>query len=153
MFTGKQIDYSEQTIRNDGWWPDVAVAEFERRTAQPADLDSQTIASALLSAIGQVNLQLQAYQDTKREQGYQSAAAVPGVAIEGGHNALTEQYLGAAFARAQAELLPAAASVTERPVANKTSEREPQTREQLLAISQQLVRVIKGKRRAGVALI
>ncbi|MNR53741.1 Phage head completion protein (GPL) [compost metagenome] len=57
------------------------------------------------------------------------------------------------FARTQAELLPAAASVTERPVANKTTEREPQTREQLLAISQQLVRVIKGKRRCGMALI
>lgn len=153
MFTGKQIDYSDQTIRNDGWWPDVAVAEFERRTAQPADLDSQTIAAALLSAIGQINLQLQTYQDTRREQGYQDAATVPGIAIEGGHNALIEQYLGAVFARTQAELLPAAASVTERTVANKTCEREPQTRDQLLAISQQLVRVIKGKRRCGMALI
>lgn len=153
MFTGKQIDYSAQTIRNDGWWPDVAVAEFERRTAQPADLDHQTIASALLSAIGQINLQLQVYQDSKREQGYLDAAAVPGVGLEGGNNALTEQYLAALFTRAQAELLPAAASVTERTVANKTSEREPQTRDQLLAISQQLIRVIKGKRRCGVALI
>lgn len=153
MFTGKPLDYSDQQISNNGFWPDVAVAEFERRSAQPADLDRQTIASALLSAIGQINLQLDAYKDGQQALGFAIAADVPGPAIEGGNNALTEHYLGAVFARARAELLPAAASVTERQVANLTAEREPVTRESLLAISQQLVRLIKGKRRAGVALL
>ena len=36
MFAGKDIDYSTATIRNDGFWPDVAVSDFERRRALPA---------------------------------------------------------------------------------------------------------------------
>lgn len=153
MFTGKAIDYSEQLIRNDGFWPDVPVADFERRTAQPADLDRQTIAAALLSAISQVNLQLDAHRAGLQVLGYACSAAVPGPAIEPGRNALTEHYLAAVYARARAELLPAAASVTERQVANRVAESEPGTRESWLGISQQLVRVIKGKRRVGAALL
>lgn len=57
MFAGKEIDYSAATIRNDGFWPDVAVADFERRRALPADLDQQTTGAALLAAISEINLQ------------------------------------------------------------------------------------------------
>lgn len=86
-------------------------------------------------------------------EGYASAAEMPGPSLEGGTNALTEQYLAAVFARAKAALLPEFASVTERPAANNLAERAPEQRAQLLAESQQLVRSIKGKHRAGVSLI
>ena len=76
---------------------------------------------------------------------------VPGPSLEGGTNALTEQYLAAVFARAKAAILPEFASVTERPAANNQVERAPEQRAQLLAESQQLVRSIKGKHRAGVS--
>ncbi|HCT2509062.1 TPA: head completion/stabilization protein, partial [Aeromonas dhakensis] len=56
MFAGKDIDYSAATIRNDGFWPDVAVADFERRRALPADLDQQTTGAALLAAVSEINL-------------------------------------------------------------------------------------------------
>ncbi len=58
MFAGKDIDYSAATIRNDGFWPDVAVADFERRRALPADLDQQTTGARLLAAVSEINLQL-----------------------------------------------------------------------------------------------
>lgn len=58
MFAGKDIDYSSATIRNDGFWPDVAVADFERRRALPADLDQQTTGAALLAAVSEINQQL-----------------------------------------------------------------------------------------------
>ncbi|MEL3914080.1 head completion/stabilization protein [Aeromonas caviae] len=143
MFAGKDIDYSAATIRNDGFWPDVAVADFERRRALPADLNQQTTGAALLAAL--------------QGKGYASAAAVPGPNLDdgadSGRNALTEQYLAAVFARAKAALLPEFASVTERATANNQVERSPDQRAQLLAESQQLVRSIKGKHRAGVSLI
>lgn len=153
MFNGNQIEYSGETISNDGFWPDVVVADFERQTAQPADLDHAAIAAALLAAVGQINLQLDDYRLTQQALGFASAADVPGVVTINGQNALTSNYLAAVYARARAELLPAAASVTERQVANRVAESETGTRETWLGISQQLVRVIKGKRRVGVALL
>ncbi|NKD16208.1 head completion/stabilization protein [Aeromonas caviae] len=157
MFAGKDIDYSAATIRNDGFWPDVAVADFERRRALPADLDQQTTGAALLAAVSEINLQLASHQATLQAKGYASAAVVPGPSLDdgadSGKNALTEQYLAAVFARAKAALLPEFASVTERATANNQVERSPDQRAQLLAESQQLVRSIKGKHRAGVSLI
>ena len=153
MFAGKDINYSAATIRNDGFWPDVAVADFERRRALPADLDQQTTAAALLAAVSEINLQLASHQATLLGKGYSTAAEVPGPSLEGGNNAMTEQYLAAVFARAKAALLPEFASVTERATANNQVERSPDQRAQLLAESQQLVRSIKGKRRVGVSLI
>ncbi|WP_421302895.1 head completion/stabilization protein [Aeromonas veronii] len=153
MFAGKDIDYSAATIRNDGFWPSVAVADFERRRALPADLDPQITGAALLAAISEINLQLAMRQAALMAEGYASAAEVPGPSLEGGTNALTEQYLAAVFARAKAALLPEFASVTERPASNNLAERAPEQRAQLLAESQQLVRSIKGKHRAGVSLI
>ncbi len=157
MFAGKDIDYSTATIRNDGFWPDVAVADFERRRALPADLDQQTTGAALLAAVSEINLQLASHQATLQAKSYASAAAVPGPNLDdgadSGKNALTEQYLAAVFARAKAALLPEFASVTERATANNQVERSPDQRAQLLAESQQLVRSIKGKHRAGVSLI
>ena len=93
MFAGKDIDYSAATIRNDGFWPDVAVADFERRRALPADLDQQTTGAALLAAVSEINLQLAMRQAALMAEGYVSAAEVPGPSLEGGTNALTEQYL------------------------------------------------------------
>ena len=157
MFAGKDIDYSAATIRNDGFWPDVAVADFERRRALPADLDQQTTGAALLAAVSEINLQLATHQSELQAKGYANAAAVPGPSLDdgadSGRNALTEQYLAAVFARAKAALLPEFASVTERATANNQLERSPDQRAQLLAESQQLVRSIKGKHRAGVSLI
>lgn len=159
MFAGKDIDYSAATIRNDGFWPDVAVADFERRRALPADLDQQTTGAALLAAVSEINLQLATHQAELQAKGYANAAAVPGPRLgssadaDADTNALTEQYLAAVFARAKAALLPEFASVTERTTANNQVERSPDQRAQLLAESQQLVRIIKGKYRAGVSLI
>lgn len=115
IFTGKNIDYSEQEIRNDGFWPDITVAEFKRRSVQPVALGRQAI-----------------------------AADVPGPERADGNNVLTEHYLGTVFARA---------SATERPITNQITEHEPAIRENLLAISQQPVRVIKDRRRIGVILL
>ncbi len=153
MISGKSIRYSEQTITNDGFWPDVACGDFERRRALPADMDSDAISAALLAAISEINLQLTRHQATLRAQGYTEAGQVPGPRLAGGNNALTETYLAAVFARAKAMLIPEFATVTERDARKDLAERAPDLREQLLAESQQLVRSIKNKHRVGVSMI
>lgn len=154
MFSGRDITYSDTVISNDGFWPDVAAADFEQRRATPAEQDNGAIAAALLSAVTEINGQLSAYQATQQALGHASAATVPGYpGIEGGNNGLTELYLCAVFARAKAQLLPEFATVTERDAGNDLAERAPDARTQLLAESQRLIRAIKGKRRAWADLI
>lgn len=153
MFAGNGINYSTNIITNDSFWPDVVVGDFERSRALPADVDQQAICAALLAAVSEINLQLDTHQSALRAQGHTSAAKVPGPQIAGGNNALTETYLAAVFARAKAMLLPEFATVTERDARKDLAERAPDMRSQLLAESQQLVRSIKRKHRAGISLI
>ncbi|MCZ0751141.1 head completion/stabilization protein [Aeromonas enteropelogenes] len=154
MFSGRDITYSDTTIRNNGFWPDVSVSDFERRRHSPAEQDPGAITAALLAAVTEINGQLANYQTNQQANGYASAAEVPGYpAVEGGNNGLVELYLTAVFARAKAQLLPEFATVTEREAGNDLTERVPDTRQQLLAESQFAVRAIKGKRRTGAVLI
>ncbi|MGY4028307.1 head completion/stabilization protein [Aeromonas rivuli] len=153
MISGKSIQYSEQTITNDGFWPDVVCGDFERRRALPADMDADAISAALLAAVSEINLQLAKHQVSLLANGYTRAQEVPGPRLQGGNNALTETYLAAVFARAKAMLLPEFATVTERDARKDLAERAPDLREQLLSESQQLVRSIKGKHRVGVSMI
>lgn len=153
MFAGKQIEYSDSTITNDGFWPDVVVAHFEQACAPPAELDARAIQAALLAAVVEVNRQLEKAKRAFQAKGYARAGDVPGIGIDAGLNGLSAQYLAAVSARAQAALMPAFASVTERATANNQAERAPTRYAQLLADSQQLVRSIKGLHRAGLALL
>ena len=123
------------------------LAELGAKTLEP---DANIIKLPNISASVS---QLKACVKELQAKGYAKAAEVPGPSLEEGTNALTEQYLAAVFARAKAALLPEFASVTERATANNQVERSPDQRAQLLAESQQLVRSIKGKHRAGVSLI
>lgn len=153
MISGKGIGYSAQTITNDGFWPDVCVGDFEQGSALPADMDSNTTTAALLAAIGEINLQLEEYRQAQEAKGYASSRELPGPRVVKGENAQTANYIAAVHARAKAALLPEFATVTERDARKDLAERSVPLRDQLLATSQQLVRVIKGKRRVGVALL
>ncbi|QTL95540.1 head completion/stabilization protein [Aeromonas jandaei] len=153
MISGKGIQYSVKIITNDGFWPDISVGDFERSGALPADMDSAATSAALLAAIGEINLQLDEYRQMQEAKGYVSSRDVPGHRVAHGDNALTANYVAAVYARAKASLLPEFATVTEREARKDLAERSTPLRDQLLATSQQLVRVIKGKRRIGVALL
>lgn len=153
MISGKGIQYSASTITNEGFWPDISVGDFERSDALPADMDAAATGAALLAAIGEINLQLKAYREMQEAKGYSSSRDVPGARMVNGENALTTNYIAAVYARAKAALLPQFATVTERDARKDLAERSVSLRDQLMATSQQLVRVIKGKRRVGVALL
>ncbi|WPC70980.1 head completion/stabilization protein [Aeromonas hydrophila] len=132
MFTGKDIDYSAATIRNDGFWPMWLWPTSS--AAAPCLLTSTNKPPAPLCWPPSLKSTC-SHQAALQAKGYASAAYC-------GTNALTEQYLAAVFARAKAAILPEFASVTERPAANNQVERAPELRAQL-AESQQLS--IKGK--------
>lgn len=150
MFGGLPQDYSDITITNDGWWPDTRVGDFQRQRSIPASIPAETVTYALLTAIGEANAELSAYQFSQNASGYHSAKDVPGPSAED-VNQLCAQYLKVIFSRAKAELMGEITSA-EREKANPGQQSED-TRERLLAEAAFAVRNIMGYPRVTVDLI
>lgn len=150
MFSGMPIEYQDEPLINNGFWPDLNLAEFQRSRTIPADVDAGTVGDALLAATGEVNSQLVSVQDRHLENGFAAAQDVPGARM-GGQNQLCAQYKKAVYARAKADLLGEFASVGRRE--SHPGQESEETRNGLLTESSIAIRLIKGLRRATVTKI
>lgn len=104
MFSGKPLDYQDEPLTNNGFWPDLNLKDFQAQRSLPADIDADTISQALLAAVAEVNAELENVEASWKAKGHMLAADVPGVKM-GGLNSLCAQYMKAVFARAKADLL------------------------------------------------
>jgi len=154
MFTGTTgTDYQDTTITNDGFWPDLNVGEFERRRGVPVVQDSERIAFALANSVSEVNQQLETLKAKYIAQGVQKAADIQAFPNVNNKNRIVVQYEAAVMARAKADLLPDFATVSQKQVGDHLAERSEETKNELLAESQRIVRSMHGKTRCGVALL
>ncbi|WP_373963105.1 head completion/stabilization protein [Kosakonia sacchari] len=147
MFSGKPIDYQDVALTNDGFWPDLNLADFQAQRALPPDMDASTIASALLAAVMEVNADLSPVVIKHQAAGHQQAADVPGPVMDG-VNGLCAQYTKAVFARAKADLLGEMATIGRRET--HPGQESEETRAGLLAESSVTIRHMKGLKRATV---
>lgn len=152
MFNGNTTDYQKATITNDGFWPDIEVGDFERDRAVPADMQPDTVAGVVLSAVAQINIELAITKAKLMAEGHWMAAEVDGPHING-QNQLEILYRQAVFARAKADLVTEFGSVTQRSAGNNQATQSDDTRAALLAESQQHIRAIKGVHRCGIELL
>lgn len=150
MFSGKPIDYQDEPLTNDGFWPDLNLAEFQEQRSIPADVDAGTVATALLTAAGEVNDLLQTVKDGYVAKGFGQASAVPGIGRPG-ENLLCARYKKAVFARAKADLIAEFASQGRRET--HPGQESTETRAGLLAEGSIIIRAIKGLRRVTVRQI
>lgn len=89
------------TIGNDGWYPDLAVADFHAETGQGQTFAPPRVAAVLLAAVIEINASL---KDWRAAQTAASLAEIPAVK----YGAVSEKvilYRTAVFARARAQLL------------------------------------------------
>ena len=147
MFSGKPIEYQDNPLRNDGFWPDLNLADFQNARSIPADVAAETAGEALLTAVAEVNNDLASVQVKHRAAGYATAADVPGVSMEG-ITQLEAQYKKAVYARAKADLMGEFASVGRRE--SHPGQESDETRKGLLAEAAIVIRQIKGLKRATV---
>lgn len=147
MFSGKPIDYQDVALTNDGFWPDLNLADFQAQRALPPDMDASTIASALLAAVMEVNADLSPVAVKHQAAGHQQAADVPGPVMDG-VNGLCAQYTKAVFARAKADLLGEMATIGRRET--HPGQESEENRAGLLAESSVTIRHMKGLKRATV---
>ncbi|AJJ58965.1 head completion/stabilization protein [Yersinia pseudotuberculosis] len=150
MFRPGDNGFQEATLTNDGFWPDLALSEFQRQRSIPPTIHETTVTQALLAAVAEINGSLADFVRTQKNKGYTAAAEVPGPVMEG-ENALTAQYKKAVYARAKADLLGEFASVSRRE--DNTNQDAPQTKAGLLSEAAFALRCIKGLKRVGVRLV
>lgn len=150
MFSGTPIDYQDEPLTNDGFWPDLNLADFQEQRSIPVDVDAETVAEALLTAAGEVNDLLQTVKDGYLAKGFGQASAVPGIGRPG-ENLLCARYKKAVFARAKADLIPEFASQGRRE--SHPGQESAETRAGLLAEGSIIIRAIKGLRRVTVRKI
>ncbi|MDD9155450.1 head completion/stabilization protein [Aliivibrio sp. S4TY2] len=154
MFNGSSgAAYQDTLIENDGFWPDLNAGDFEKRRSIPTDMDSETVAYALAAAIAQINIALINKKTAYEAEGITSASDVLGQPKIGDKNLLVIMYEKAVFSRAKADLIPEFAMVQTKDAGDRVAENETLITERLLAESQQHVRAIFGKSRAGVELL
>lgn len=153
MFDGSDNSYQDTEITNDGFWPDVNAGDFERLRGTPAAQDDERIAFAVVNAIASVNLQLEALKAKYQTQGIAKAEDIQAFPMVNNKNRIVVQYQSAVFARAKADLLPDLSTVHQKKEGDHLAERSLETKNELLAESERIVRNMLGKGRASVELI
>lgn len=151
-FSGKPTTFVEQAIENDGFWPNLSVAEFQKGYRLPAEFLVDMLVADLTTAMIEVNRDL-----AKRKSQWQSAgitsveSADPMVLQERTFHAAT--YKRAVYCRAKASLLSQFASVVRRESAENLGKEEPERKETFLEFSQQAVRSLQGRGRITAVLL
>ena len=151
-FSGKPTTFVEQAIENDGFWPNLSVAEFQKGYRLPAEFLVDMLVADLTTAMIEVNRDL-----AKRKSQWQGAgitsveSADPMVLQERTFHAAT--YKRAVYCRAKASLLAQFASVVRRESAENLGKEEPERKETFLEFSQQAVRSLQGRGRITAVLL
>ncbi|EGR1512121.1 head completion/stabilization protein [Vibrio vulnificus] len=153
MFTASNNSYQETKIKNDGFWPDIEAGDFERLRGTPAAQDDERIAHALVNAVSSVNLQLEILKARYMAEGIVKAEDINAFPKIEGKNRVVIQYQSSVFARAKADLLADFATVHQKKEGDHLAERSQETKNELLAESERIIRNMLGKNRASVELI
>lgn len=150
MFSGQELHQSTVTIKNDGFWPDLNLNEFQLERSMSPNINPQLLRDAIISATIEINLTLEQYKKTQMSNGINSSNDCGTVSIEG-VSSVAIIYKKAVFSRAKADLIGEFASISSRE--HKINESEKQIRTSLLAESTREIRKILDLRRCGVYLI
>ncbi|ALX92727.1 head completion protein [Serratia fonticola] len=150
MFRPGDDGFQKATLTNDGFWPDLALDDFQRQRSIPPTINQATVIQAMLAAVAEINPSLSDFVSLQQRKGYATAKDVPGPEMDG-ENALTAQYKKAVYARTKADLMGEFAAVSRRE--DNTNQDAPQTKASLLAEAAVVIRSIKGLKRVGVRLV
>ncbi|MEW5713902.1 head completion/stabilization protein [Pseudomonas sp. SB113] len=151
-FSGRPTTLIAQPITNDGFWPDLDVAEFQRGYRLPAEYLVELLVDGIALAIGEVN------HDLARRKAQWQAAGITNVLkadpmILPERTFMAASYKRAVYCRAKAYLLSQFATFIRRESAENLAKEAPETAERFLSFSQQAVRLIQGRSRVTAELI
>ncbi|AXO90249.1 head protein [Pseudomonas parafulva] len=150
-FSGKPATVVEQTIENNGFWPDLSLAEYQKAYRLPGEYLSEVLVTQLELAMAEVNQDLRKLANSWQSLGITEVATADTRLLE--ERAFkVKLYKRAVYCRAKATALTDYATVTRREVAENTGKEAPERADQYLAFSQQAVRALQGRSRITVSL-
>jgi hypothetical protein len=151
-FSGKPTTLVELAIENDGFWPNLDVAEFQKGYRLPAEYLVELLTAELTTAMTEVNSDLTKCKARWQNVGVTTLeSADPMVLPERTFHAAT--YKRAVYCRAKASLLPQFVTIIRRDSAENLGKELPDRPETFLAFSQQAVRSLQGRGRVTAALL
>lgn len=151
-FSGKPTTFVEQAIKNDGFWPDLSVAEFQKGYRLPAEYLVDMLVTDLTTAMIEVNRDLAKRKSEWQNVGVTTVESADSTVLpERTFQAAT--YKRAVYCRAKASLLTQFVTVARRESAENTGKDLPERGEAFLEFSQQAVRSLQGRGRITAALL
>lgn len=151
-FSGRPTQLIDHPIPNDGFWPDLNVAEFQQGYRLPGEYLVELLVDGITLAMGEVNVDLACRKASWQAAGISRVeTADPMILPE--RTFMAVSYKRAVYCRAKAYLLNQFATFIRRDSAENLAKEAPQTHEQFLSFSQQAVRLIQGRSRITAELI
>lgn len=151
-FSGKPTTLVELAIENDGFWPNLSVAEFQKGYRLPAEYLVELLTAELTTAMTEVNSDLAKCKTRWQKVGVTTLeSADPMVLPDSTFRVAT--YKRAVYCRAKASLLPQFVSIIRRDSAENLGKELPDRPETFLAFSQQAVRSLQGRGRVTAVLL
>lgn len=154
-FSGKPTTVVEQTIENNGFWPNLSLAEYQKAYRLPGEYLSETLATQLVVAVSEVNADLARVEAVLRGAGVSNleAAADPMTVQGWGYGSKIALYKRAVYCRAKATALTDFATINRREAAENLGKEAPERTETFLAYSQQAIRILQGRGRITAVLL
>lgn len=151
-FSGKPTTVVEQIIENNGFWPDLSLAEYQKAYRLPGEYLSEVLVTQLELAMGEVNADLKKLMASWQSIGITEVATADPLLLEE-RAYKVKLYKRAVYCRAKATALTDFATVTRREVAENTGKEAPERADTYLAFSQQAVRALQGRSRITAVLL
>ena len=142
----------DQTIENNGFWPNLSLAEYQKAYRLPGEYLSDTLVTHLNIAMAEVNQDLAKLMASWRDLGITEVATADSLLLPE-RTFKVELYKRAVYCRAKATALTDFATVTRREVAENTGKEAPERAETYLAFSQAAVRALQGRSRITASLV
>lgn len=145
--TGKPELTTATSFSNDGFWPDLSLAELMDKYRIPAEYANDTISWGLTLALVNVNLELDPVKAEMVAQGFSDLAAYTSVNshLINDQEQLLIQYKHAVYAYAKAQLIPQFNSMNRRENAVNAAKESPETEQYWLDQSAAAVQQLFGK--------
>lgn len=145
--TGKPQLTTNTPLANDGFWPDLVLAELLSKYRAPAEYADDTIQLGVMLAMINVNEALAAVRLSIEELTYDSLQAYCDANIElvNEEPVLIFRYKHAVFCRAKAFLLQQFNSMNRRPIAENAAKEAPETEQYWLDQSQAAIAALFAK--------
>ncbi|MEY8240002.1 MAG: head completion/stabilization protein [Cycloclasticus sp.] len=145
----KKVSESIETLQNNGFFPDVSIADFQNQFYQVSGVDNDKVKYQLIQSIIEINTRLK----TLKEKTELTTLAETDNETVAGKNVLESVYFRAVFSHAKAKLLPIIVDVMTKDKADSLESNREQLMNEYMGTSNQAIRTLLGLKSATVELI